>query len=108
MSKRLVILGGGESGVGAAILSKRKGYGVFLSDGGVIKEGYKEKLQSHHIEFEEKHHSEDRILNADEVVKSPGIPEKNELVKKIRSKGIAIISDIELAYRFKENSKIIG
>lgn len=108
MSKRIVILGGGESGVGAAILAKQKGYEVFLSDAGSLKENYRNELKSGGIEFEEGSHNEDRILAADEVMKSPGIPEKNEMVKKIRKKGIEIISEIELAYRFKGDSKIIA
>jgi len=108
MSKRIVILGGGESGVGAAILAKQKGYEVFLSDAGSLKENYRNELKSGGIEFEEGSHNEGRILAADEVMKSPGIPEKNEMVKKIRKKGIEIISEIELAYRFKGESKIIA
>lgn len=108
MDKRLVILGGGESGVGAAILGKQKGYDVFVSDESSLKENYRSELQQANISFEEGKHSEDKILNADEVMKSPGIPEKNEMVKKIRGKGIRIISEIELAYRYKGDSKIIG
>lgn len=108
MNKRLVILGAGESGVGAAILAKQQGYDVFVSDGGAIKESYKAELNVNGIAFEEAMHTEEKILNADEVMKSPGIPEKNELVKKIRAKGIPIISEIELAYRYKGNSKIIA
>ncbi len=106
--QRLVILGAGESGVGAALLAKQQGYNVFLSDGGVINELYKKVLQNGHIDFEEKQHTESKILLADEVVKSPGIPEKNELIKKIRAKGITVISEIEFAYRYKGNSKIIA
>ena len=106
--QRLVILGAGESGVGAALLAKQQGYNVFLSDDGVINELYKEVLQKGHIDFEEKQHTESKILLADEVVKSPGIPEKNELIKKIRAKGITVISEIEFAYRYKGNSKIIA
>ena len=106
--KRLVILGAGESGIGTAILAKQQGYDVFVSDGGSIKENYRAELTSNKIEFEEATHTEAKILNADEVMKSPGIPEKNELVKKIRAKGIAIISEIEFAYRYKGNSKIIA
>jgi UDP-N-acetylmuramoylalanine--D-glutamate ligase len=101
MSKRMVILGAGESGIGAAQLAGQQGYEVFVSDGGPIKEKYKKELIDKGIEFEEGTHSEEKILNADEVMKSPGIPEKNELVKKIRKKGIPVISEIELAYRFK-------
>jgi UDP-N-acetylmuramoylalanine--D-glutamate ligase len=108
MKKRMVILGGGESGVGAALLAKQKGYDVFLSDGSSLKEIYRNELLQAGIEFEERKHTEEKILNADEVMKSPGIPEKNEMVKKIRAKGIEIISEIELAYRFKGNSKIIA
>ncbi len=104
----MVILGGGESGVGAALLAKQKGHEVFLSDGGSLKEIYRNELKAAGIDFEEGQHTEEKILNADEVVKSPGIPEKNELVKKIRAKGIEVISEIELAYRYKGNSKIIA
>ena len=108
MRKKLVILGGGESGVGAALLAKQKGYDVFLTDGSSLKEIYRNELLNARIEFEEGKHTDEKILNADEVMKSPGIPEKNEMVKKIRAKGIEIISEIELAYRYKGNSKIIG
>jgi UDP-N-acetylmuramoylalanine--D-glutamate ligase len=108
MMKRLVILGAGESGVGAAILAKQQGYDVFVSDGSTIKENYKAELNINQIQFEEATHTEEKILNADEVMKSPGIPEKNELIKKIRAKGIAVISEIEFAYRYKGNSKIIA
>ncbi len=108
MKHRLVILGSGESGVGAALLGKKEGYDVFVSDGGTIKPSYKQELFDNGIEFEEEQHSIERILSADEVMKSPGIPEKNEMVKQIRAKGIRVISEIELAYRFKGNSKIVG
>jgi UDP-N-acetylmuramoylalanine--D-glutamate ligase len=108
MGKRLVILGAGESGIGAAILGKQQGYDVFVTDSGTIGDVYLKQLQQQNIPFESNQHSEALILNADEVMKSPGIPEKNELVKKIRSKGIPIISEIELAYRHKGNSKIVG
>ena len=108
MSNNIIILGGGESGVGAAVLAKHKGLKVFLSDGGSLKEIYKAELRANGIEFEEGGHSEERILAADEVVKSPGIPEKNEMVKAIRAKGIPVISEIELAYRYKGDSKIIA
>lgn len=104
----MVILGGGESGVGAALLAQQQGYDTFLSDGSSLKENYRNELQQAGIGFEEGQHDEERILAADEVVKSPGIPEKNELVKKIRAKAIPIISEIELAYRFKGDSKIIA
>ena len=108
MKKRMIILGAGESGIGAAILANKKGYDVFVSDGGAIKDVYRNELALHKIEFEEAQHTEKIILAADEVMKSPGIPEKNELVKKIRAKGIPIISEIELAYRYKGDSKIIA
>jgi UDP-N-acetylmuramoylalanine--D-glutamate ligase len=108
MKHRLVILGGGESGVGAALLGKKSGYDVFVSDGGPLKPAYKQELFDNGIEFEEGSHTADKILNADEVMKSPGIPEKNEMVKAIRKKGIPVISEIELAYRFKGDSKIVA
>lgn len=108
MKERMVILGGGESGVGAALLAAQRGYDVFVSDGGALKEAYRQTLSTHRIAFEEGGHTEERILNAHEIMKSPGIPEKNELVKKIRSKGIPVISEIELAYRYKGDSRIIG
>ena len=108
MGKKIVILGGGESGAGAAVLAKRKGYEVFLSDASSLKEKYRNELLSEGIPFEEGQHSWDRILNADEVVKSPGIPEQNELVKAIRAKGIPVISEVELAYRYKGNSRIVA
>ncbi len=108
MSKRFVILGGGESGVGAALLAKQQGYHVFLSDGSSLKNEYRNELQDAGIDFEEGMHTEERILNAEEVMKSPGIPEKAAIVKKIREKGIAVISEVELAYRFKGSSKIVA
>ena len=106
MKQRLVILGAAESGIGAALLGKQKGYEVFVSDAGAIAEKYKKELIENAIEFEESKHSEDKILNADEVIKSPGIPEKNELIKKIREKGLQVISEIEFAFRYKGESKI--
>ena len=108
MPGKLVILGAGESGIGAALLAKQQGYTVFVSDGGSIKENYRLELQSAAIEFEEGQHSTAKILEADEVMKSPGIPEKNELVKQIRAAGIPIISEMELAYRYKGQSRIIA
>ncbi len=101
-------MGAGESGVGTALLAKQQGYDVFVSDGGPIKENYRMEMQLNGIEFEENMHSTQKILNADEVMKSPGIPEKNALVKKLRAIGTNIISEIEFAYRFKGNSKIIA
>ncbi|MEO5892024.1 MAG: UDP-N-acetylmuramoyl-L-alanine--D-glutamate ligase [Ferruginibacter sp.] len=108
MEKRIVILGAGESGVGAALLAKQQGYDVFVSDGGAIKDIYKNELVQGNIDFEESMHSEEKIFRADEIMKSPGIPEKNALVKKIREKGIPVISEIEFAYRYKGDSKIIA
>ncbi len=106
MSKKLVILGAGESGVGTALLAKQKGYEVFVSDGGAIKANYQKELEEGGIEFESGSHNVDRILAADEVMKSPGISEKNEMVKAIRAKGIPVISEIEFGYRYKGSSKI--
>ena len=108
MDKRLVILGGGESGVGAALLGKKEGYQILLMDEGSLKDGYRNELQQAGIEFIENGIDEEKLFAADEVVKSPGIPEQNEWVKKIRAKKIPIISEIELAYRHKSNSKIIA
>src|SRR5438105_9115518 len=105
---RMVILGGGESGVGAALLAKQQGYEVFLTDESSLKETYRNELQTAGIDFEEGQHTEEKILSAEQVVKSPGISEKNELVKKIRTSHIAVISEIELAYQFKGSSRIIG
>lgn len=99
---RLVVLGGGESGVGTAILGKKKGYEVFVSDFGKIKENYKEVLSINQIPWEEKQHTEDLILNADVVMKSPGIPDKSPIVKQLREKGILVISEIEFAAPFTE------
>jgi UDP-N-acetylmuramoylalanine--D-glutamate ligase len=108
MNKRLVILGGGESGVGAALLAKQKGYDVLLMDEGSLKDGYRSELETAGIDFIEKEIDEEKLLNADEVVKSPGIPETNEWVKKLRKNGIPVISEIELAYRYKGNSRIVA
>lgn len=105
--KRLVILGGGESGVGAALLAKKKGMEVFLSDKGSIKDSYKKQLEDAEIEFEEGSHDEERILSADWVIKSPGIPKKADLIKKIKEKGIRLSSEIEFASEFTD-AKIIA
>ncbi|MFV7234540.1 UDP-N-acetylmuramoyl-L-alanine--D-glutamate ligase [Flavobacterium sp. ZB4R12] len=104
---RLVILGGGESGIGTAILGKKKGYDVFVSDFGKIKENYKEILVINGITWEEKTHTEDLILNADVVMKSPGISDKSPIVKKLIAKGIPVISEIEFAAPFTD-ATIIG
>jgi UDP-N-acetylmuramoylalanine--D-glutamate ligase len=98
LTKKIVILGAGESGVGAALLAKQKGYNVFVSDASAIKPIYQSELEANAIPFESGTHDIDRILEADEVMKSPGIPEKNELVKQIRGKGIPVISEIEFGY----------
>jgi len=100
--KRLVILGGGESGVGTALLGKEKGFEVFVSDKGIIKKKYKDVLLNNEIEFEEKKHTELKILNADFVMKSPGIPDKVELIKKIRTANIQVVSEIEFASRYTD------
>ncbi len=108
MSTKIVILGAGESGVGAALLAKQKGYDVFVSDASAIKPIFQAELEANHIPFESGSHDMDRILAADEVMKSPGIPEKNELVKQIRAKGIPVISEIEFGFRYKGDSKIVA
>ena len=100
--KRIVILGGGESGVGAAILAQKKGFDVFLSDMSKIKEHYKQMLDEHHIVWEEQQHTESLILNADEVIKSPGIPADAPMMCKIAEKGIPVISEIEFAGRYTD------
>ncbi len=98
--ERLVILGGGESGVGTALLAKAKGFEVFVSDKGVIKEKYKNVLIHNEIEWEEGQHTESKILNADLVMKSPGIPDKVPLVKQLRSNGVLVVSEIEFAAKY--------
>lgn len=104
--KRLVVLGAGESGAGAAVLAKAKGFDVFVSDMSSIKDKYKKLLDDHGIEWEEKHHTEDKILNADEIVKSPGIPKEAPMVQKVMAKGIHIISEIEFAARYTHSKMI--
>ncbi|MDH2205559.1 MULTISPECIES: UDP-N-acetylmuramoyl-L-alanine--D-glutamate ligase [Empedobacter] len=105
--KRLVVLGGGESGVGTAILAKKENFDVFLSDMGQIKDKYKQLLEERGIAYEEGQHTEELILNADEVMKSPGIPKKAALIQKLEEKGISIISEIEFASRYTD-AKIIA
>ena len=105
--KKLVILGGGESGVGTALLGIAKGYEVFVSDKGTIKQKYKEVLIHNEIEWEDGMHTESKILNADLVMKSPGIPDKVPLVKKIRELGIPVVSEIEFASKFTD-ATIVG
>lgn len=106
MAKRLVILGSGESGVGTAILAKQQGFDVFVSDKSLIKEKYKQQLVEENILFEEGVHTEEKILNADEVVKSPGIPDKVDLVQKLRAQSVPVISEIEFAGRYTTAKKI--
>ncbi|MGV0753659.1 UDP-N-acetylmuramoyl-L-alanine--D-glutamate ligase [Empedobacter brevis] len=105
--KRLVVLGGGESGVGTAILAKKENLDVFLSDMGQIKNNYKQLLEEYGIAYEEGQHTEELILNADEVMKSPGIPKKAALIQKLEKKGISILSEIEFAARYTD-AKIIA
>lgn len=103
---KIVVLGGGESGVGAALLAQAKGFDVFLSDKGALTDEYRTILQAHHIPFEEGQHSEERILAAKEVIKSPGIPDKVPLVKKLYEQGTPVISEIEFAARYTKAKKI--
>ncbi|MCF2875342.1 MULTISPECIES: UDP-N-acetylmuramoyl-L-alanine--D-glutamate ligase [unclassified Tenacibaculum] len=105
--ERLVVLGGGESGVGTAILGKQKGFDVFVSDKGSIAESYKKVLLHNAIDFEENQHTESKILNADLVMKSPGIPEKVVLVQKLIVAGVKVISEIEFASKYT-NATIVG
>lgn len=104
--KRIVVLGAGESGAGAAVLAQKEGFDVFVSDMAAINAKYKKLLDDHGIEWEEGQHTEEKILNADEVIKSPGIPKEAPMVRKIAEKGIHIISEIEFAGRYT-NSKMI-
>ena len=104
--KRIVVLGDDESGAGAAVLAKKEGFDVFVSDTSKIKDKYKKLLDSHHIEWEEGHHTEEKILNADEVIKSPGIPKEAPMIQKLMKQGTHIISEIEFAGRYT-NSKMI-
>lgn len=104
--KRIVILGAGESGAGAAVLAKKEGFDVFVSDMSKINDKYKKILNDHNIEWEEGHHTEEKILNASEIVKSPGIPKEAPMIKKVMEKGIHIISEIEFASRYT-NSKMV-
>lgn len=102
----LVILGGGESGVGTAILGKQKGYKVFLSDKGALTKEYKKVLLHHQIDFEENQHSETKILEADVVMKSPGIPDTVPLVQKLVENAIPVISEIEFAAAFTKATMV--
>ncbi len=106
MTHRIVILGAGESGVGAAILAKKYDMDVFVSDAGTVKSRYRKMLLENQIPFEENRHTERSILNADEIIKSPGIPERTSIIKAIRKKDIPVISEIEFAGRFTNAKKI--
>ena len=104
--KKIVVLGAAESGAGAAVLAKKEGFRVFVSDMGSIKDKYKKLLDDHQIEWEEGHHTEEKILDADEVIKSPGIPDESPMIQKIIAKGIHIISEIEFAGRYTDAKMI--
>jgi UDP-N-acetylmuramoylalanine--D-glutamate ligase len=106
MNKKIVILGAGESGAGSAVLAQKQGFDVFVTDNGTIKDKYREILDNHKIRWEEGSHDEQIILSADEVIKSPGIPENAPLVTRIREKGIPVISEIEFAGRYAGGKKI--
>jgi len=105
--KRLIILGGGESGVGTALLGIQKGYEVFVSDKGEISKKYKEVLLHNNIDFEENQHTESKILNADVVMKSPGIPDTIPLVKKLRELSVLVISEMEFVCKYTD-ATIVG
>jgi UDP-N-acetylmuramoylalanine--D-glutamate ligase len=106
MEKKIVILGAGESGAGSAVLAQKHGFDVFVSDMGPIKDQYKEILDKHDIKWEENNHNESIILSADEIIKSPGIPEKAPIIIKLHEKGIPVISEIEFAGRYSTGIKI--
>ncbi len=106
MKRKIAILGGGESGTGSAVLAHKQGFEVFVSDNGIIKEEYKSILGLHEIKYEEGSHNEKVILSADEVIKSPGIPEKAPIILLLREKGIPVISEIEFAGRYVSGKKI--
>lgn len=106
MSKRIVVLGGGESGTGSAVLAKKQGFDVFLSDNGPIQSKYQEMLYNYDIPWEENKHAERMILDAFEIIKSPGIPERTHIMQTIRKKGIKVISEIEFAGRYTTARKI--
>src|SRR5690625_5286459 len=102
MMKRLVILGAGESGIGTAVLGKQKGYAVFVSDNGRIAQNYKDVLIHHAIDWEENGHTQAKIIRADEVMKSPGIPDDVAIVQELKREGVPVISEIEFAARYTD------
>lgn len=104
--KRIVVLGAGESGAGAAVLAKKEGFDVFVSDMSAIKDKYKKVLDDHGIEWEEKQHTDEKILNADEIIKSPGIPKDAPIIRKAMEKCIGIISEIEFAGRYTSSKMV--
>lgn len=104
--KRIVVLGAGESGAGAAVLAKKEGFDVFVSDMSKINDKYKKVLDDHGIQWEEGHHTEELILNADEIIKSPGIPDKAPMIQKLMAQGTHIISEIEFAGRYTHSKMI--
>ena len=104
--KRIVILGAGESGAGAAVLAQKEGFDVFVSDMSLIKDKYKKLLDDHNIEWEEGHHTEEKILNADEIIKSPGIPKEAPIIQKLLRQGTHIISEIEFAGRYTKSKMV--
>lgn len=104
--KKIVVLGGGESGYGSAVLAARKGFDVFLSDGGMLKSDYKAKIEAQGIAYEQGGHSLERILQADLIVKSPGVPEKADIIQAVLARGIKVVSEIEFASRYTKARKI--
>ena len=104
--KRIVVLGAGESGAGAAVLAKKEGFDVFVSDMSKIKDKYKKLLDEHNIEWEEGQHTEEKILNADEIIKSPGIPDEAPMIQKLIAQGTHIISEIEFAGRYTKSKML--
>lgn len=105
-TRRIVVLGAAESGAGAAVLAKKEGFDVFVSDSSTVKERYRRMLDDHGIEWEERHHTEAKILNADEVIKSPGIPDTAPIVRQLIGRGVPIISEIEFAGRYTTSTMI--
>ena len=108
MKQKIVILGAAESGIGAALLAQQQGYDVFVSDAGTIQQVYKETLQQAYIAYEEGGHTAEKIIQANEVIKSPGIPGNTALLQQLHTLKISVISEIEFAFRYKGNSKIIA